>query len=201
VSCSRLERALVARCLAAAVAAAAVLLIAGCPPPAEYAFPQWGYRVNIGGRDYKDRAGRVWWGERTYHPGSWGLWKDVESDVITTDSLIDGTRDLPLYQAVRRGNQISLRFDRIPHSTYVVKLHFCSIAPPADGKPEVLKVEAEGKAVIPSFSILAVTKPACAVVRYFDVLVTDGQLNIDLIDTATPPHKGASLAAVEVLLK
>lgn len=71
------------------------------------------YRVNAGGSDYVDGAGRLWQGDRAYAPGrSWG-WQSWAQDYPELDprlgsrrslsDLVEGTRDQPLFQSFRYG--------------------------------------------------------------------------------------------------
>ncbi len=74
-----------------------------------------------------------------------------------------------VYQTVRHGDH-SYSFKQITNGTYKVRLHFYDVA--TDGRN--MEYQIEGKSVLSNFSIIKTAGAGKALVREFDVIVSDG---------------------------
>ncbi len=115
-----------------------------------------------------DSSGKTWSADRSYVGGS--AWGPAGSAVANTTSD-------RLYQSHRWG--MSGYDVKVPSAgTYRVQLHFAEMVFDTTGK-RVFDVSAEGSTKLSRFDAVAVAGARTAVVRTFDVVVTDGNLDLD----------------------
>lgn len=120
---------------------------------------------------------------------------------------IDGTDDPELYLTQRRGDargkpgEFSYSIPVPEPGIYQVRLHFAEIywgaeggAPGGRGK-RVFSVDAEGQAALVDYDIYDDVGPMTAVIKQFEIEVTDGYLDLDFHGTRDQPM----VAAIEVL--
>ncbi|MFW6222866.1 MAG: malectin domain-containing carbohydrate-binding protein, partial [Bacteroidota bacterium] len=159
-------------------------------------------RVNVGDpfNDYIDTLGNTWERTRSYAPGGWGYGGPAYGGGNPSgwqwlpDTLdIGNTLDDPLYRKIamsQLGSPLRYLFD-IPNAEYEVTLKFNQFDYPV---PSVFDVEIEGNNVLSNYSIHSEVGYNTAKDYTFNVVLTDGQLNIDLI----PIQQWALVAAIEV---
>ncbi len=120
---------------------------------------------------------------------------------------IDGTDDPELYLTQRRGDargkpgEFSYSIPVPEPGLYQVRLHFAEIywgaeggAPGGRGK-RVFSVDAEGQAALVDYDIYDDVGPMTAVIKQFEIEVTDGYLDLDFYGSRDQPM----VAAIEVL--
>jgi hypothetical protein len=120
---------------------------------------------------------------------------------------IDGTDDPELYLTQRRGDargkpgEFSYSIPVPEPGIYQVRLHFAEIywgaeggAPGGRGK-RVFSVDAEGQAALVDYDIYDDVGPMTAVIKQFEIEVTDGHLDLDFYGTRDQPM----VAAIELL--
>ena len=120
---------------------------------------------------------------------------------------IDGTDDPELYLTQRRGDargkpgEFSYSIPVPEPGVYQVRLHFAEIywgaeggAPGGRGK-RVFSVDAEGQAALVDYDIYDDVGPMTAVIKQFEIEVTDGYLDLDFYGKRDQPM----VAAIEVL--
>ena len=111
-----------------------------------------------------------------------------------SSTAIAGTADDALYRSVRNG--MSAYRVAVPDAaTYRIDLHMAELQTGGRGK-RVFDVTAEGKAVIQDLDLYGDHGRAVAVVRSFDVAVSDGQLDLSFSSASSLP---ASIAAIRVV--
>lgn len=131
-------------------------------------------RVNAGGPAYVDREGQVWQADQAFTKGSWGF---VEGRVSTTQDPISNTPDDVLYQSERFGVQ-EYNFTVPEDGRYLVDLHFAEVFLTEVGQ-RVFDVTIENDLVLNDLDIIAEVGHDAALVKSFEVEVTDGVLNIE----------------------
>lgn len=170
--------------------------------------PNYLYRVNCGGPDYKDSEGNTWLADRekksnnTWGSVSWtkqfpGMPAFYASQRQTYDP-IKGTADWPLYQTFRYGLQ-QLRYEfPVPDGDYTVELYFTE---PWWGTGDGLNckgwrlfdVAVNNKTVIKNLDIWAESGHDSALQKTVNVHVTGGQLAISF------PHIEAGQAIISAI--
>ncbi len=141
-------------------------------------------RINGGGADYTDGAGKLWNADQGFTGGA----------PISTTAAISGTADPALYQAQRSGAQFSYA-EPVANGTYVLSLLFAEIQGSTTGQ-RVFNATANGTQILTNYDIYAdaggVNK---AVVKTFPVTVTNGQFSLALAGVTG----NAALAAFSLL--
>lgn len=145
-------------------------------------------RVNAGGSSYTDAAGNVWAADQAYTEGSWGY---VGGGTYDTIEEIANTSDDSLYQTERYGLD-EYRFTLPQNGRYHVELHFAEIFVKKPGA-RVFDVFIEGKLVLDDLDIYKLVGRDAAMVRTFEVEVTDGILNISFGREIEEPKVSAIL--------
>src|SRR5690606_28352186 len=116
---------------------------------------------------------------------------------------IDGTDDPELYLTQRRGDargkpgEFTYSIPVPEPGVYQVRLHFAEIywgaeggAPGGRGK-RVFSVDAEGQAALVDYDIYDDVGPMTAVIKQFEIEVTDGHLDLDFYGTHDQPMVAA----------
>jgi len=154
-------------------------------------------RINCGSEeDYRDPDGNTWKADRAFTEGGWGY---VGGDYIARPGNIEilKTELDPIYRTER----YSLDRYRItvPNGKYSVALHVAETYPPVTSADErVYHIDIENECVLPDFDpVKSAGGSACtAVVKTFDVEVTDGELTIGFRpDVQKPMINGIEVAA------
>ncbi len=143
-------------------------------------------RINCGGADYTDGAGKVWNADQGFTGGN----------TITTTTVITGTTDPTLYQAQRSGAQFSYA-EPVANGTYVLILLFAEIQGNTTGQ-RTFNVTANGTQILTNYDIYQNIGAAnTAVVKGFPVpvTVTNGQFTLSLAGVTG----NAALAAFALL--
>ncbi len=151
--------------------------------------PGYTRRVNAGDGSYNGSEGN-WSADQEYTVGSWGY---VGGRVYSKTVSIKKTPDDRLYQS-ERYRMSAYRFTVPSSGTYTVNLHFAEIFYKAAGK-RVFDVKLEGRRVLTDFDIYAEAGYATALVKSFEVKVTDGVLDIEFVRKTDSPK----ISAIEVL--
>lgn len=129
-------------------------------------------RVNAGGGDYRDTSGNLWSADFGFNTG----------DLDNTTSAIAGTSDDPLYQQGRWDPSASPELEYIftvADGEYIVDLHFADTWSGTFGVGlRLFDIVIEGVLVENDLDIYAEVGSNTALVKTFNVTVTDGQLNI-----------------------
>jgi fibronectin type 3 domain-containing protein len=143
-------------------------------------------RVNSGGPQYTDSANQVWAADTGFNTGS----------TVSVTNAIAGTSDPALYRTERwdpgTAPELAYAFT-VPNGTYTVKLHFAETwsGGQAVGK-RVFDVFLENQLVLDNLDIFAQVGGYTALIKTFQVSVTDGQLNISFAHgSADDPQIGA----------
>lgn len=123
-------------------------------------------RVNAGGASLVDSAGNAW-----APAGAW-----TGSTVSTSTVAINGTTDDALYYLRRWGKDFSYAAT-VANGSYTLKLHFAEPTMTASNR-RVFSVQAQGQTVLSNFDIFKEAGLKNAIVKTFDVTVTNGQLNV-----------------------
>ncbi|MEX2592749.1 MAG: malectin domain-containing carbohydrate-binding protein [Anditalea sp.] len=121
--------------------------------------------------------------------------------VFTNSNITDiaGTTSDDLYKSERFGS-FSYNFP-VPTGTYTVRLHFAEIYFGATGAgtggvgKRVFNVTSEGQALLTDFDIYAEVGPMTALVKEFEISVTDGALNLFFANVVDNPK----VSAIEIL--
>jgi hypothetical protein len=129
-------------------------------------------RVNAGGSSYTSN-GKIWDADKAYANGSWGYQGGKTS---TSGDAIANTTDDVLYQSERWG-LTAYRFTVPASGRYRVELHFAENYFNAAGQ-RVFDVLIENTLVLDDLDIHAAVGHDVALVRTFEVEVTDGVLDI-----------------------
>jgi len=141
-------------------------------------------RVNCGGTNYTDGAGKAWSADQGFTGGS----------AISTTTTITGTNDQALYQAQRSGTTFSYA-EPVANGTYVLSLLFAEIQGNTTGQ-RIFNVSANGAQLLSNYDIYKDAGGANkAVVKTFPVTITNGQLSLSL----TGVTGNAALAAFSLL--
>ena len=153
-------------------------------------------RVNLGGPRYEDTQGHIWEADREYHPGSWGCQDAAITDVLSTKDHISGTKDAPLYQSIRVGEEMRYRFD-LPNGPYRVRILFAEIYWESSDA-ERQDVYIQGRKVLRNFSMFDEVGHDVALEKSFETKVTQGHLDIRFVGLSLPMHSGARACAIEI---
>jgi len=143
-------------------------------------------RVNAGGPQYTDSAAQVWAADFGFNTGG----------TVNVGNAIAGTSDPALYRTERwdadTAPELAYAFT-VPNGTYTVKLHFCETWSGALGVGlRVFDVFLENQLVLDNLDIFAQVGGYTALIKTFQVTVTDGQLNINFAHgSADDPQIGA----------
>jgi N-acetylneuraminic acid mutarotase len=125
-------------------------------------------RIDAGGPAYTDTAGNKWIADTDYSGGS------------TTNSAyaVANTSDDPLFYSRRWGN-FSYNIP-VASGSYTLSLYF---AEPRDTGPNqrIFDVSAEGEALLTNFDIYAAAGYQTALIKTFNLTVTDGTLNLNFL--------------------
>jgi subtilisin family serine protease len=147
--------------------------------PVRLIVPRYFQGVNAGDGVYTDVAGDLWSADKQYTPGSYG-YMNSSAPRQDTNRPIAGTVDDPLYQDLRQ-NPSEYRFDGLPNGVYQVDLRFAEVRNRNPGS-RLFDVTVEGALVLPAHDIAAEVGDFAADDHVFFVAVTDGQLNVRLIE-------------------
>jgi len=159
------------------------------PVPQPISSSSYVQRINAGGNGYTDADGNQWSADQYYSSGNWGY---IGGRSYKRSDPIDNTDDDPLYQSERYGN-FSYQFD-VPNGQYDVVLHFAETYW-QNARNRIFDVQIEGAPVLNDYDIVAAVGSDVAVALTFpNVLVSDGQLNIDFITV----KNNAKVSAVSV---
>ena len=149
-------------------------------------------RINAGGPEYTDTQGNVWLADTFFTGGN----------TYTTTDAINGTVEDTLYQT-ERFNETADYSIPVTSGTYTVTLHFAEIFFGSSSKPakngpghRVFDVSVENaQATLSDLDLNAIVGPVTAyIVQLDDIVVTDGHLDIDLIDNI----QKAKISAIEI---
>lgn len=149
-------------------------------------------RVNCGGSAYIDASGKQWQADFGFNTG----YSSSHSDPIhfTDDDILhQSTRWDP-----RDETELSYNFT-VPNGDYRVNLHFSESYTPASvigGR--VFSVALEGETVLDHLDIFAEAGHDSALIKSFDVSVSDGDLTIDFQHAQVEDSK---INAIEILSK
>ena len=116
-------------------------------------------------------------------------------NTASTNKAIGGTTDDVLYQSARRG-QTEYRFDGLPTGVYQVNLRFAEIQNRRPGQ-RLFDVIVENNLLLPAFDIAGEVGNNYADDKTFYLPVTDGQLNIRLIQRQA--DKEPIIEAIQVI--
>jgi len=153
--------------------------------------PAFELRVNCGGAQYTDGAGKVWLADKAFATGSWG-YEGGGGVADNTGVAVAGTTDDVLYQSERWGSP-TYRFT-VPNGSYQVVLKFAEMYFTASNM-RVFNVAIEGTTLVTNLDIVAAAGAKTALDRTFIVNVTDGRLDI----TSSASVDGALFNAIAVL--
>ncbi|MCD6231382.1 malectin [Candidatus Aerophobetes bacterium] len=153
-------------------------------------------RVNLGGQEYQDKEGKIWYADKEYIEGSWGCLNLPETDVLTTFDPISNTKDPQLFQSMRMGEKILYRFD-LPDGDYKIKLLFAEIYWETSAA-EQQNVYIQGRRVLKNFNIFDEAGHDKALEKSFRTKVNQGYLEIKFVGYSLPMHSGARACAIEV---
>jgi N-acetylneuraminic acid mutarotase len=148
--------------------------------------PTFSVRINAGG-DSLTNNGIFWKADKYY--------VDVTpSNAYSTQNLVTNTTNTGIYKSERYGKSFGYAIPVI-NGIYEVRLHFAEIYYTAPGK-RVFTVDVEnGQGSIKDFDIYAATGKDVAIVKSFNVTVTDSMVNISLLATAD----NAKISGIEVV--
>ena len=155
-------------------------------------------RINCGSdADYEDPDGNVWKADQPFEEGGWG-YEGGGAVTRSEDIEIKKTALGPLYRTER----YSLDRYRIsvPNGRYSVALHVAETYWEVIAAGErIYDIDIEGEKLLPGFDpVKAAGGSACtAVVKSFDVEVTDGELTVGF----TPEIQSAMINGIEVVGK
>lgn len=149
------------------------------------------YRLNVGGPEYTDSSGNLWAADEYFNTG-------IGGGRLTID--IAGTDDPTLYKTERwdkRAEPELMYTLPVADGTYTVRLHFAEVfSGAASPGTRVFNVELEGATVLSNYDIAADVGYRVAVIKEFtDVVVSDGNLNIELQHVRQNPN----ISAIEVI--
>jgi hypothetical protein len=149
------------------------------------------YRVNAGGREYVDPAGRRW--EADNHFNDTGLGAAYYVAIAGTD--LD-----PLYQTERRSFVLPTRprltySFPVPPGRYLLRLHFAETDPAAAAGSAVFDVLVENADALPGLDIFSEVGLRAALVKEVETTVSDGALDLSFRPIAGRPK----ISAIEVL--
>ncbi len=153
-------------------------------------------RVNVGGGLFTTVGGKTFSADQLYTAGSWGF---IDSGFVRIETLaISGTPDPDLYRVQRERIQLDYRFD-IPNGSYDVILHFAELKDNV-ALNRVMDVSLESVLVLDDFDLF-VQAPGKAVAlqrRFNGVVVSDGQLHLNLVKSLSSYKRPCAIAAIEI---
>lgn len=143
-------------------------------------------RVNTGGPAYTDTANQVWAADSGFNTGS----------TVSVSNAIAGTSDPALYRTERwdSGTAPELGYTfAVPNGSYTVRLHLCETWSGGQGVGKrVFDVSIENQLVLDDLDIFAQVGGYAALIKTFQVTVSDGQLNVNFAHgSADDPQIGA----------
>jgi len=153
-------------------------------------------RVNVGGKEYKDKEGRIWQADKEYVKGSYGCLNLFQTDILVTSDPILDTLEPELFQTARIGENLFYRFD-LPNGEYQVKLLFAEIYWESSSA-EIQDIYIQGKRVLKNFNIFDEAGHDRALEKRFKVKVVEGYLEIKFVGRSLPMHSGARVNAIEI---
>ena len=164
----------------------ALMGTAELPPPE----PTTLYRVNAGGPQYIDNAANVWQSDEGFHN---------TGNPFGVSNHIDGTPDVPIYQTERwdpaEAPEMTYAFP-VDAGHYRVRLHFAEIWTGGfSSGARVFGVAIEGNQALSGFDIYGEAGALTAIIKEFDVDVTDGSLEV----TLTHEIENPKISALEVV--
>ncbi|MEP3372053.1 malectin domain-containing carbohydrate-binding protein, partial [Maribacter dokdonensis] len=145
------------------------------------------YRMNVAGQDYT-KDGNLFVVENTVF-----LEETVSTTASTSSYTLVGNNDTDLYYPRRYGADFSYNFP-IANGEYTVALHMIENFHDAAGN-RVFDVEIEGNTLISDLDLVASYGKGVLAIQSYDVVVSDGELNIDFTASAN----NAILQAIEIL--
>jgi subtilisin family serine protease len=134
--------------------------------------------VNAGGGIYSDAAEDMWAADKMYAAGSWG-YVNHSSRPGNTKRNIAGTPDQPLFNTMRQDPH-EYRFDGLVEGVYEIRLRFAEISNTRPGV-RLSDVMAEGGYIMTAHDIAAEVGTFRADEHVFYIMVTDGQLNLEIL--------------------
>ena len=150
-------------------------------------------RVNAGGSEVVDSLGRTWAAD--YGFNNTGIAAGIANAIGGKESA----NDAYLYQTERTTNwdlsTISYSYD-VPNGNYHVILHFADTYFWLNGQ-RVFNVLIEGQSLLNNLDIISEVSYNAPLVERFDVLVSDGTINIDFIPVSEIPV----INAIEIIAK
>ncbi|KEO72289.1 malectin domain-containing carbohydrate-binding protein [Anditalea andensis] len=151
--------------------------------------PAVAVRINSGGNQFITDSGLIFTADQAFNGG--------QAYAISNIANISNTVNDELYRSERYGN-FGYSIPITP-GTYSVRLHFAEIYFPSIGDigKRIFNIVAEGQTIFSAFDILKETAPMAALVKEFDVNVTDGVLNLDFINI----ENFAKVSALEIISK
>ncbi len=151
--------------------------------------PQFALRVNAGGGEYTDGNGNVWSADYGYNTGN-----------ISSKSVdISSTNDDALFQTQRwdasSGEELKYNFD-VPDGDYVVNLYFAETYTGAfySGGRQ-FDIRLEGSTAEYKMDIYDEVGKNTALMKSYEVSVTDGQINLEFLHGIENP----TISAIEIL--
>jgi subtilisin family serine protease len=148
--------------------------------PVSLIVPAYRVGANAGGGNYVDTNGDTWLADRAFTAGSWGYLG--ASSVMTSNRPISGTDDDPLYQNLRR-SMFAYRFDGLAPGVYQVELRFAELRR-VRPNTRLFDVVLENTLVLPAHDIALEVGSFAADDHSFFIRVTDGTLDVRLIERA-----------------
>jgi hypothetical protein len=142
---------------------------------------------------------RDWSGDRYFAGGSAVVWGAGTGVAGTNDDALYLTQRTGAGTGERRGFAYAIPVD--DSGTYLVRLYFAepywgSPGAPADGEGQrVFSVTGEGEVLLADLDIYAEAGPLTALVQEAEVAVSDGELNLQFVASASEPL----VAAIEIL--
>ncbi len=152
----------------------------GSVTPAATPTPFTELRINAGGQQYTDSAGKTWVPDQPYD-GTWGYFAGGIAGAYLSPITVTGTTDPLLYQSERYfGGSPGAFLFAVPNGQYEVELRFAEIFGREPGK-RVFSVDLDGTPVLQRFDIAALVGNNVAANRTFTVTVTDNELSVTFI--------------------
>ncbi|HEX7196705.1 MAG TPA: malectin domain-containing carbohydrate-binding protein, partial [Candidatus Limnocylindria bacterium] len=145
--------------------------------PVMLVVPAYQQGINAGGSAHETADGTAYDADRGYGSGGYGY--VGVSQTRRSAKAISGTDEDPLYRSLRQG-MTAYRFDVPVEGTYRVDLGFAEITGNRAGA-RLFNVLIEGEVVLTNFDVFAQAGANAALDRSFDVLVTDGTLDVGFV--------------------
>ena len=144
--------------------------------PVTLIVPAYQQGVDSGGSGHETAGGVAYAPDRAYAADEYGY---VGGQRRSTRAAIAGTDEDALYRTLRT-DMTAYRFDVPVEGTYRVDLHFADFLASRAGA-RVFNVTIEGETVLSNLDVVAEAGASTALDRSFDVLVTDGRVDIEFI--------------------